>query len=133
MARAPVQQRPTWRMPLLRAVCEHGADLAIARPAPRPVDEPRDRTFVAIAEDRPLSRGPNAFEAAALAELIRAVKTVVIMIGAPDPEAYRLAVAVVEAGVSVLVVETDLKHRRAWRARCRAVAGEDLPIKFVGE
>jgi hypothetical protein len=120
------------RLPLARAVCEHRVGLVFVRPETRRTDPPSAGTFVAIVEDRPLSRGPAAFDQAAFRALVLSVRSVSVMCAADDAGPYLEAAADAVKGASSLMVETTAVHGVAWRSAILAIV-PTLPVVLRDE
>lgn len=112
-------RRPTYRVPLLRAVCRHGAGLVVVYPMPEPVRRPGAGPFAAIVDDRTVSAGPDAFDEAALRRLLGRVQGALVLLS-DCPSSYEMTAAVIRYGrASVALVETTSAHGEAWRAFIR--------------
>ncbi|MCJ2139419.1 hypothetical protein [Methylobacterium sp. E-066] len=122
----PAQRRPVYRLPLLRAVCRHGAGLVVVHPMPDPVRNPGAGPFAAIVDDRAAPAGPDAFDVAALRRLLRRVHGALVLLN-DCTSSYEMAASVIRYGrASVVLVETTPAHGEAWRSLLRQ--GPQAPV-----
>jgi hypothetical protein len=123
----PVQRRPVYRLPLLRAALAHGADLVVIHPAPRPVHRLGAGPFIAIVDDRSPSRGPAAFDLGVMGILLERARGVLVLTG-DCARSYGMAASIASSRpVSMVFVETTPDHGEPWRALIHAEAPA-LPV-----
>jgi hypothetical protein len=116
-------------MPLLRAVCRHGAGLVVVYPMPEPVRKPGAGPFAVIVDDRTSPAGPDAFDEATLRRLLGRVHGALVLLS-DCPSSYEMTAAVIRCGrASVALVETIPAYGEAWRAFIRK--GRRAPVVVV--
>ncbi|MCP1540139.1 hypothetical protein [Methylorubrum extorquens] len=110
---------PACRLPVFQAVLDHGPDLVLVQHRHRAFGPHGAGPFVAIIQDRPLARGPDAFDRPSLEELAGKANGVLVLTGRLSAGPYVRAASLIGRGRSVLVVETRPPRAEEWRAFTR--------------
>ncbi|MCC0808815.1 hypothetical protein FPV16_21845 [Methylobacterium sp. W2] len=94
----------------------------LIRPQPEHFRPPSIAPFVAIVEDRLVSRGPDAFDLPALRVVTRRAQGIMVLTRRPTIRDYALMASVISAGVTVMMIETGHVHGQDWRDFVHATA-----------
>lgn len=101
-------------VPIFEATAS-GVCILIQQPEKREFHLPKARpSIVVIGDDLDTSRGPEAFHLRSVRRALAKAHSCYLMIGGPLPRAYVAAAVTAEAGLNVVIIESQPAEEASW-------------------